>query len=318
MSVERGGATLDVPRVSVLMPVFNTSPFLREALSSVTAQSFEPFEFLVIDDGSTDGSLDILQDHLRLEPRMRIRSRSNRGLIETRNELLAWAQGDLIAWADSDDLSLPERIRLQAAAFERDPSLVALGGSAQRIDPSGALLQLERYPAAHDLIVEEQFQGGGMRFPTTMMRREVAQAAGGFREPFRMGEDLDLLMRMGELGKLGNLDDTVYLYRQHLASVCAGLGSRWHGYRDAVIDLARERRIRGTDRLQRGEAFSIANASLLRPSHFESYVFLDWARGALDHGNRRLAGRYAWSAVVRRPFALSHWRMLARAAVRAR
>jgi len=120
MSVERGGATLDVPRVSVLMPVFNTSPFLREALSSVTAQSFEPFEFLVIDDGSTDGSLDILQDHLRLEPRMRIRSRSNRGLIETRNELLAWAQGDLIAWADSDDLSLPERIRLQAAAFERD------------------------------------------------------------------------------------------------------------------------------------------------------------------------------------------------------
>jgi glycosyltransferase involved in cell wall biosynthesis len=318
MTFEHEPATPEPPRVSILMPVFNSGPFLHDALASVSAQSFKSFELLVIDDGSTDGSLDILQEHLRREPRMSLRTRSNRGLIETRNELLGWARGELIAWVDSDDISLPERIRLQVAAFDRDRTLVALGGSAQRIDPDGALLQLERYPATHDLIVQQQFEGGGMRFPATMMRGESARAAGGFREPFRMGEDLDLLMRMGELGKLANLDDTIYLYRQHLASVCAGLGSRWHVYRDAVISLARERRTSGTDRLQRGEALSIVDSSGRGLSNFEAYVFLDWARGALDHGNRRLAGRYAWSALVRRPFALSHWKMLARAVLNAR
>src|SRR5205814_5835139 len=87
----------DMPRVSLLMPVFNTPPYLPQALASVRDQHFEDFEVVVVNDGSTDGSSEILRAFADDEPRMRLIERDNRGLIETRNQLLHEAQGELIA-----------------------------------------------------------------------------------------------------------------------------------------------------------------------------------------------------------------------------
>ena len=222
------------------MPVYNSALYLAEALASIATQTFLEFELIVIDDGSTDGSARILQAFARQEGRMKLSVRGNLGVAATRNELLRAARGEFVAWMDSDDISLPHRLASQIEVFQRDP-LACLGSAAQCTRPAGNFLNLERYPRQHEEILLQQQKGGAMRFPTTMMRRDLALGLGGFREPFRIGEDFDLLLRLSEVGKMANLPETLYLYRQHVASVCSTLGPQWPLYRDQILQLARER-----------------------------------------------------------------------------
>ena len=232
---ETSGIAAGPPRVSVLMPVFNTVRYLKDALDSIGNQTFGDFEFVVIDDGSVDGSTTILESFAARDERVRLVTRENRGLIATRNELLEEARGEFVAWMDSDDISLPDRLASQLRGFADDPALVCLGSAAQCIDPEGNFLNVERYPPAHPDILVDQQKGGAMRFPATMMLREAALRVGGFREPFKIGEDFDLLLRLSETGKMGNLPEVLYHYRQHLSSVCATLGPQWPAYRDHIL-----------------------------------------------------------------------------------
>jgi GT2 family glycosyltransferase len=309
--------TDSTPRVSVLMPVFNTGRYLLEALQSVSDQSFRDFELVVIDDGSTDDSAQILDKFAAREPRLRLITRENRGLIATRNELLAASRGSLLAWMDSDDMSIPDRLAQQVRAFDQDPELVCLGASAQCIDPDGHYLKIERWPTETAQILIEQRTGGAMRFPTTMMRRSQALLVGGFREPFKIGEDYDFLLRLSRFGKMANLSAVLYLYRQHVASVCATLGPHWHVYRDRILELAREREERGTDRLEDGGSVQIEVSGTTDRKALESQVYRNWAEQALDNDNIRLAAKYALLSARRKAASRSAWKFVGRVAVRA-
>lgn len=291
------------------MPVFNTASYLPQALESIQHQTCAYFELVVIDDGSSDGSSDILRRFAEIEPRMRLFVRSNRGLIATRNELLAAARGELIAWMDSDDVSHPERLQLQIDAFVADERLVCVGGAAQRIDPEGHPLSVEHHPTLHDDIVAGQLMGGAMRFPTTMMRRDVALMVGGFREPFRIGEDLDLFLRLSEVGKMANLPMTIYSYRQHASSTFVGLSSQWLNYRHEILALAQERRELGTDRLQRGETVSIDPSSQFNTASLVADAYAEWASQALRSGRFEHAWKYARAALRSKPFSPRLWKL---------
>jgi len=304
------------PRVSVLMPVFNTARYLKDALHSIRAQSLTAFELIAVDDGSTDDSRAVLREFAAQDSRVRLVLRENRGLIATRNELLRAARAELVAWMDSDDISLPERLRLQVAAFEADPELICLGTAAQCIDPEGRFLNVERYPCSHEQILHWQQHGGAIRFPTTMMRRARALQVGGFREPFRMGEDFDLLLRLSEIGKMANLADTLYLYRQHLRSVCATIGPQWPVYRDHALALARERRERGSDRLQDGGTLVIPMTDAAYAKRNEWLIYRAWAGHALGNEDFGLARRYAWAALRRRPASPQTWKLALRVVLR--
>ena len=303
-----------MPRVSVLMPVHNSAAYLADALRSISDQTFSDFELLAIDDGSTDGSTELLRKYLATEPRMKLVARPRQGLIATRNELLRMASGDLVAWMDSDDVSLPNRLALQVRRFDDDPDLVCVGTHARCTDPDGFPLNVEAYPQAHEAIIVGQANGGAMRFATTMMLRSAAQRLQGFREPFRMGEDFDFLLRLSETGKMENLPVELYLYRQHVGSVCATLGAHWHAYRDAILDLARERKQCGSDRLQRGEGLKLDVPAKLAPGQVEARVYALWASDCLANGNRPLAWKYARAAVLSGPLVLYSWKVAARAA----
>lgn len=295
------------------MAVFNTASYLEAALNSIKQQTYTDFEFVVVDDGSVDGSVDLLQAFAGTEPRTRLTLRKNRGLIATRNELLQSARGDLIAWMDSDDVSLPHRLDVQVREFEIDPELICLGGAAQCVDPEGNELNIERYPRLHSEILAGQQAGGAMRFPTTMMRRDAALKVGGFREPFRIGEDLDLFLRMSEIGKMSNLSEVIYLYRQHLTSSFFKLSSEWLQYRAQILELAKERRERGSDRLQRGEPVTITTTNLFSSEWIVGSTYANWAKYALQNGNPSLALKYAKAAVFAKPTNLKFWRLLIRA-----
>ena len=297
------------------MAAFNTRKYLEEAVESVINQSFSDFELLVIDDGSSDGSDALLRRVASTDARVRVTFRSNRGLVATRNELLASARGELVAWMDSDDVSLPGRLSLQVSAFESDPSLVCLGGAAQCVDPDGHPLNVERYPASHDDILAAQLKGGAMRFPTTMMRRNAALAVGGFRAPFKMGEDFDFLLRLSEIGKMGNLPDIIYLYRQHLESVCKQLGLNWLAYRDQVLELAWERRTHGKDRLQLGGNVFLPTSVTLPTKQLAGQTYCEWAGYAAQNGDRELARRYAKASVKAWPWSWVGWKTMFRLAL---
>lgn len=306
-----------VPRVSVLMPVFNTARYLSDALNSISAQTFTDFELVAVDDGSDDGCTRILELFAARERRMRLVTRENRGLIATRNELLGAARGDLLAWMDSDDVSLPHRLARQVDVFQNDPALACLGSAAQCIDPDGNFLNIERWPNLHREILIEQQMGGAMRFPTTMMRRDFAQRVGGFREPFRIGEDFDFLLRLSENGKMANLPDALYLYRQHISSVCAVMGPHWPIYRDRILELARERQDSGKDQLQQGGSVRIEVTANTDRERKEWQVYLGWSKHALMNDDIPLAWKYARAAVARRPMSKSAWKLVCRIFLRA-
>ena len=299
------------PAVSVLMAVYNTANYVTDALHSISNQTFTDFELLVIDDGSTDGSTELLEAYASSEPRMRLITRTNCGLIATRNELLHAAQASLIAWMDSDDISVPERLSVQVNQFQINPQLTCFGGFAQCIDPTGNLLNIEKYPLEHQYIVLEQLQNGAaMRFPTTMMRKDAAINAGGFREPFRIGEDFDLLLRLSESGQMGNSPQILYFYRQHLSSVCATLGPQWFAYRDVILALALERRETGRDRLQMRQAVHIPQIRQGKDTRLVAQTYKRWAGYAAQNKNRRMALKYTALAIKSNPYQLHCWKLL--------
>jgi glycosyltransferase involved in cell wall biosynthesis len=113
--------------ISVVLPVYNGEPYLSAAVESILRQDYEHFELIAIDDGSNDLSLDILQRYRKIDNRVRIVSRENRGLIATLNEGIAMAKGDLIARMDADDISYPSRFSRQVALFAQQPELALSG-----------------------------------------------------------------------------------------------------------------------------------------------------------------------------------------------
>lgn len=280
------------------MPLFNTSAYVGRAVQSVLDQSFRDFELIVIDDGSTDDSAQIVAEFAARDGRIRLTRRENRGLIRTRNELLQLAAGELLAWMDSDDLSLPGRLAEQVEEFDRRPGLACLGSAAQWIDPADVPLGFERHPPGHAEIRREQQHGSGMRFPTVMLRKVIVARAGGFREPFRIGEDLDFLLRVGEIGEMANLPQVLYRYRQHVSSTSRMLGGAWSNYLEAIQALAAERAAEGSDRLQRGLPLSIALPAEDEPVPAWA-VYATWAVPAAQAGFWRAGLKYAvWSVAL--------------------
>jgi glycosyltransferase involved in cell wall biosynthesis len=308
--------TASIPRVSVLMPVHNRAPFVERACRSVLAQTFRDFELVIVDDGSRDDSPRRLEALARTDPRIRLSLRENRGLIASRNELLFLARAPLVAWMDSDDISLPERLELQVARFEAEPGLVCLGSAVLEIDGDDDPIYRNIYPSDHEAIRAGLLEGGAMRFPTTMMRRRAALEVGGFREPFKVGEDLDLFLRLMEVGTLANLRSVLLHYRLHPEGISSLLVHGWATYRDTILALAEERRQTGTDRLQRGEPVTLMFRPEERappPAAWSNHR--QWADQALAGGFLTTARKHALKALLLAPREIACWKTGARVAL---
>ena len=126
--------------VSVQMRVFNGGNYLAEAVESILNQTFQDFEFLVLDDGSTDDSLAILRQYAHKDSRIRVISRENRGLGVTQHESVQHTRGEFIAQLDQDDIALQDRLELQVDFLRKNPKVVAVGGASQLIDSAGRYL----------------------------------------------------------------------------------------------------------------------------------------------------------------------------------
>jgi glycosyltransferase involved in cell wall biosynthesis len=198
------------PLVSVIVPVYNGAGFLREALDSVFAQDYEPFEVIVVDDGSTDGSGAIACSY----PKVRYIRQENQGPAAARNAGIAAARGEIVAFADADDVQLPTRLSVQVGHLTERPEISATLARQVWITPP---------PGAVPDVVWGDLDG--IPAMTMVVQKRTLAELGGFDPRLRGPEDTDLLIRMREGGhRFVVLPEIVMRRRYHGENLVAGRG----------------------------------------------------------------------------------------------
>jgi hypothetical protein len=206
---------MTAPIVSVVMSVFNGERFLREAIESILDQSFTDFEFIVVDDGSTDDSVSILDSYQNCDARVKVYHHEHGGLIESLNQGCCLSQGKYIARMDADDIASKDRLTWQVDYTEAHPGIGVLGGAVEWIDAAGKSLRTCRYPSGDGQIKTHLLHGCALWHPTVLLRREVFVWAGGYRKVVVDAEDYDLWLRIADRFQLENLEAVVLKYRIH-------------------------------------------------------------------------------------------------------
>jgi glycosyltransferase involved in cell wall biosynthesis len=224
------------PKVTVLMPVFNGERYLAQAIESILAQTFTDFEFLIINDGSTDRTVEIL--HSYRDPRIRLlHNERNLGLIETLNEGLAASQGELIARMDCDDISMPRRLEHQVAFLESRQG-VGVCGAWVEVFQEGSRSVVMKYPLDHDSIKINLFlYEPWMAHPVTMIRKSVLQGGNArYRPEFSAAEDYDLWSRLIHTTSFANLPLTLLRYRTHASQISTAKKNTQENTSERVVE----------------------------------------------------------------------------------
>jgi glycosyltransferase involved in cell wall biosynthesis len=245
------------PIVSVVMSVFNGERFLREAIDSILAQSYRDFEFIIIDDGSTDSTSAILESYSVQDSRIRVYGQENSGIVDSLNRGCELARGRYIARMDADDVSAPARLDLQAAFLESNPLVGLVGcGVYDNIDTTGAVLYTSYLPEDNDTIQQTLVERWCFLHPSIMFKREIYERVGGYRKEFEGAEDHDFILRMLEHCRAHNLREHLISYRLNPA----GLSVAYHQYMNELGEVAMrlaKRRRNGQREDLEGETFHL-------------------------------------------------------------
>jgi glycosyltransferase involved in cell wall biosynthesis len=301
------------------MPVYNAERFLEQAVESILAQSFADFEFLIVDDGSTDSSLAILQEYAAADPRIRVVSRPNTGYLIALNEMLGRARGEFLARMDADDVALPERFAAQVEYLREHPECVVVGSTVRFIDEvgrqaglghaplgeDGRQTELGREPRGHEELEDEGLSGScPICHPTVLMRREAVLRIGGYRHEAYLCEDMDLWLRLAEIGKLASLTQVLLHYRLHSKSVSERCQDTQRDRMRWVSNDACARRGIAPRFVARPPWRPVDRASLQRQA-----LWFGWS--AFLRGDRTGAWQCGLKALCIRPWGEEAWRLLA-------
>lgn len=211
----------NIPKVSIVMSVYNGDHYLREAVDSILAQTFKNFEFIVIDDGSTDNTWAILQDYAKNDSRIiLVRNTGNIGLPRSLNEGLALAKGIYIARQDADDISLPERLATQVSYLDQHPLLGILGTAVHVIDDNGNH-QNTRCPAVTDTAIRWKLLFNNAFCHTSVMIRAsiLEKHQLSYDNTFQYSQDYELWTRIMWYTQGENLEIPLVCFRDHNKSI---------------------------------------------------------------------------------------------------
>ncbi len=199
------------------MSVYNGASYLREAIDSVLAQTYSDFELIIIDDGSTDGTSKILKSYK--DARIKIITQPNKGLVASLNRGIKTAKGKYIARQDADDRSEPTRFEKQVSLLNDKPKVVLVGSSMKVMDAKSKIvhehsLLLNNSELRQELLVRSPFAHGSVMF-----RKDAATKAGPYKQQFWPSEDYEFWLRLSVLGELANIDEALYVYREHAGGI---------------------------------------------------------------------------------------------------
>jgi glycosyltransferase involved in cell wall biosynthesis len=203
--------------VTVLMPNLNGSDFLTEAIESVYAQNVK-FEMVVVDNGSTDRSIEILENFARTKPNFRFISHPHKGVSRALQEGIRHVTTDFIARLDSDDKMYPQRLSTQLLYMIANPKCVLVSSQITYINEKSEMQGASRYPVGSDI---RRFLSSTnpIAHPATLMKTSAIREVDGYRTYSEGAEDLDLWFRLAKIGELCVLGEELTFYRQHAKQV---------------------------------------------------------------------------------------------------
>lgn len=293
------------PRLSVLMPVYNAEKYIQAAVESILQQTFTNFEFIIINDGSTDNTKKILQKYADKDKRIHLISRDNRGLVHTLNEGISLASAPLIARMDADDIAVPTRFHQQVDYLNNNSDVVCVGGHAIIIDDRDRPLTELAVPKNDFEIQQLLLKGHASVFhPAVMYRKQAVQQAGLYRKEFYPAEDLDLWLRLGELGKFANLEIAVIKYRFLSNSISGRLTKQQCQAAKLGCEEASKRR----GILSVFEATGDWRPDGSKISQLKLILKFGW--WAFNYKNQKTAMLYGFKAINLLPFNKESWRLM--------
>lgn len=296
----------DTPRVSVILPAYNAARYIESAVRSVLDQTFTDFELIVIDDGSKDDTGVILEAIAAGDDRLKVVRRENRGLVATLNEMIDRSSAGLIARMDADDLCLPDRLAKQVAFMDAHPDVVLLGGAYWLIDGDGRRLTTIIPPADDTTLQESALVGKTpVCHPLAVYRKAAVQVVGGYRAETMLAEDLDLWLRLGEVGRIACLPDVLLEYRQHAGSISESKQAEQQGKLAEVVRQAYARRGLKRDL----PPIKPWRAGTDDDSRYRQVLKYGW--WAFNSGHAKTARVYGCSAVRLHPMRPAGWKLLA-------
>jgi glycosyltransferase involved in cell wall biosynthesis len=210
-------ATNRQPLVSVIMPVYNPGDYLVDAIESILNQTYQNFEFIIVDDASTDDSWKIIKSYTKKDKRIRsYKNPLNLGVSLTSNFAISKVRGNYIARMDSDDVSAPTRLQKQVAFLNRHPKTVLVGGQCTIIDQFGHSIGSKNFPLSpHQVLMEMLFwavpvQQGFMMVNRTLLPQNFIW----YSASKTSAEEIDLFFNLSQYGDFANLPYNLYYYRQ--------------------------------------------------------------------------------------------------------
>lgn len=235
---------MPTPRITVAMSVYNNGPYVGAAIDSILAQTFADFEFLIVNDGSTDDSAAVIDARAATDRRIRVIHQDNRGFIASLNRMLAEARSPWIARMDGDDVSMPERFARQLAFLADHPDHGVIGTAASLIGPDGERVVRPPIvrPETHEGLVANLESGPLINHNVVIYSREAVLRAGGYRAGYRHAEDYDLWLRLSTITRMANLPDELVAYRiypeqvsaRHVVEQTTHAGIAWLAHRERL------------------------------------------------------------------------------------
>ena len=209
------------------MSCYNASTYVVEAIESILCQTFTNFEFIIIDDGSADNTLNIIKRYAAKDNRIVVIAKENTGLTDSLNLGILKSRGEFIARLDADDVSLPERLQEQVAFFDRFPNIVLLGTDIIEVDHKGGIVKVNSYPSRHhDLFNNLCRRKKFFTHSSVMFRLAAFKQIGKYNPRLLLAEDCDLWLRFAEQGKIACLNIPLVKIRKHDVNISNSKGGK--------------------------------------------------------------------------------------------
>ena len=227
------------PRVSIITPTFNRADFIGTAVDSVLAQTFSDFELLIVDDGSTDETVSVLEPYLA-DRRVRYFNQPNQGQSVARNRGLAEADGELVCFLDSDDAWLPDKLEQQVALMDRHPDVDIVHGDEIDIDEHGREVSRKNMPRFSGMIARELLADNSVSINTVMVRKRCFEEMGGFSESRRVADDYDIWLRFSARYRFLYVSAFFGFYRVMSNQISSDKRARFESNERIVLDFVRD------------------------------------------------------------------------------
>ena len=205
-------------KISVVMPAFNAERYVAAAIESILSQTYGDFEFVIVNDGSTDRTLDIIKGYAERDPRFRVITQDNQGISSALNRGIQETRYEWIAVMHADDVSMSNRLEKQLQAALNKPNVVAWGSYAYYISEKGKELGLSRIGPTTETEFFDLLQRGKpvqIIHSTSLMRKEAVLKVGGYDPDYVTCEDLEFFQRLSQLGPILAIPEPLGQYRIH-------------------------------------------------------------------------------------------------------